>query len=399
VILVQTRILELHGAALVAVLDSAVRPAGSVIRVRIADVIDELLQHKGRFWLGSARVQGILDGSSGLTTSMVRQAVAAGCLIGAADEGEALRLLDRVPGADRSQKIAAWLRELYPPEPGADEWLGTLQPDRLAERLVLAELAGSAEFARQCLEGLSQRQARRAVILLARASTESELAERLLARLLPLVSKVIADLDAAPETLTSIANAIPYPSVTLAYAHASIMQRLISALPRDAHPAERSAQLLALAIVLAQIGYRGEALAATEEALTLLRSLARDDPDAYQGELAHALSSYCAHLSALDRYPEARLAGEEAIRLRRDLAAADQGRYDPDLATSLSSLGVVFSALGMPAEALTVTEESAAIRRALAVNGPQSSGREYAILLSNLGVRFGELGQSGSSQQ
>lgn len=99
----RARILELHGAALVAVLDSVRQPADSVIRVRISDVMDELLRHEARFWLGSARTQGILDGSSGLTTSMVRQAVAVSCLIGASDEDEALQLLDR--GA-RSRQVA-----------------------------------------------------------------------------------------------------------------------------------------------------------------------------------------------------------------------------------------------------------------------------------------------------
>jgi tetratricopeptide (TPR) repeat protein len=389
----RARILELHAAALVAVLDSIGQPTDRVVRVRLADVLDELLWHEARFWLGSAQAQGILDGPSGLTTSMVRQAVAATCLIGAIDEDEALQLLDRVPGADRSEKIVTWLRELYPPELAAGEWLGTLQPDRLAERHVLAELADSPEFARRCLEGLSQRQARRAVILLARASTESELAEQLLARLLPLVSKVIVGLDAAPETLTSIANAIPYPSATLGYAHASIMRRLIDALPRTAHPAERSAQLLALGMLLTQIGYRDEALGATEEALTLLRKLARDEPQSYQADLAHAMSNHCAQLSHLDRWPEARLAGEEAISLLRELAATDHGRHDPDLATGLSNLGVVFSALGLPVEALKVTEESTAIRRAFAGNGAQAARRAYAISLSNLGVRFGELGR------
>ena len=32
-----------------------------------------------------------------------------------------------------SVKIGEWLRVLYPPDPGETSWIGSLQPDRLAE--------------------------------------------------------------------------------------------------------------------------------------------------------------------------------------------------------------------------------------------------------------------------
>jgi hypothetical protein len=63
----------------------------------MTDVLDELMCHEERFWLGSAQAQGLLSGSAGLTNSDVRRIVAAGCLLGAADGDEAVNALGRVP--------------------------------------------------------------------------------------------------------------------------------------------------------------------------------------------------------------------------------------------------------------------------------------------------------------
>ena len=53
---------------------------------------------------------------AGMTPSALRQIVAAGALLGAASQNQALELLGRVPGAVASVKVACWLRDLYPPE-------------------------------------------------------------------------------------------------------------------------------------------------------------------------------------------------------------------------------------------------------------------------------------------
>jgi hypothetical protein len=79
------------------------------------------------FWYDSARAGGLSDGPSGLSPPMLRQVVAAGCLLGAATEKEARLLPGRVPGLTPSARVARWLRELYPPESGELGWLGSLQ--------------------------------------------------------------------------------------------------------------------------------------------------------------------------------------------------------------------------------------------------------------------------------
>jgi len=169
------RMLDLHAAALVAVL----RSAGAEGSVSVTRVLDELLRHEGRFWQGTAKRLGLLAGATGMTVTTLSYIVAAGALLGAASQSEAVKLLERVPGAVASAKVASWLRSLYPPEPtqllgGKKEWLGTLSPDRLAERLVVSLLIGSRTLAKQCLTGLNERQALRAVTLLGRAAADQE---------------------------------------------------------------------------------------------------------------------------------------------------------------------------------------------------------------------------------
>jgi hypothetical protein len=108
-------VLDLHAAALVALL--AEESAASV-RVDLETVLGDLLRHEMHFWYDSAKASGLTGGPSGLSSLTLRQLVAAGCLLGAATEGEARQLPARVPGLSASVNVARWLRELYPPAEG-----------------------------------------------------------------------------------------------------------------------------------------------------------------------------------------------------------------------------------------------------------------------------------------
>src|SRR5438132_91107 len=139
--------LDLHAAALVAVLQSV--GADGPVRVSVTDILNELLGHEERFWQGTATQLGLLAGMTGMTVAVLRQVVAAGALLGAVSQSQAMELLRRVPGAVGSVKVASWLHDLYPPEAestqsgGGVEWLGALSPDRLAEHLVVKQLTAS----------------------------------------------------------------------------------------------------------------------------------------------------------------------------------------------------------------------------------------------------------------
>ena len=202
----RTRVLDLHVAALVAVLDET---GAETVRLAAGKVLDDLLRHEMHYWYDSARATGLCHGPSGLTRLMLRQVVATSCLLGARAEQDARILPARVPGLTASAKVARWLRELYPPAQGEQDWLGSLQPDRLAERHVVCELAGAAELTKACLTGLDAYQARRVLTLLARASMDDPEAEPLLKGVLPDVAAFLADLAAPPDPRPALYTAIP----------------------------------------------------------------------------------------------------------------------------------------------------------------------------------------------
>ena len=213
----ELRVLDSHAAALVAILASRQRPAGAAVRVDVPMVLEELLGHEKHYWHGRADAVGLLSGPGGLNMAQLSQVVAAGCLLGVSVAAE--RAV-RVPGVPVTGAVASWLRDLYPPD--GDGQLGALRPDRLAELHVTRELAASPALAGACLTGLEAWQARRALILLARASADQRAARPLLESALFGFPEVIAGFAEPREVMIAVADAIPYPSLALAEAHASI---------------------------------------------------------------------------------------------------------------------------------------------------------------------------------
>jgi tetratricopeptide (TPR) repeat protein len=384
------RVLDLHAAALVAVLAEA---GTETVRVDIGTVLGELLRHEQHLWYHSAQAAGLSEVPDGMSPLMLRQIVAAGCLLGATTEQEARALPGRVPWLSPSVRVATWLRNLYPPGSGEPDWLGSLQPDRLAELHTVRELVASPELSRACLSSLDSRQARRAVTLLARASSDNPDAEALLSKTLPEVADFIVGLDVPRETLTAIFNAIPYPTVILAPAAATLARQILGLLRADSEPAVRAYWLSVLGIRFWALGRPADALPVTEEAVVMYRGLAAASPDRYRPDLATSLSNLGAIFSELGRPADALPVAEEAVTICRELAAARPDRYRPDLATSLINLGVFFSALGRPADAQVVTEEAVALYRGLAAASPDRERPDLATSLTNLGAIFSELGR------
>ena len=406
-------VLDLHTAALVALLaDGSPR----AVQVDVAGILDELLRHEKHFWYASAWAAGLTEGPNGLSALMLCQVVTASCLLGAVNEGAARALPGRVPGLSASARIGHWLRELYPPGPEDPDWLGSLQPDRLAELHALRELVASPELARACLTNLDARQAQRALTLLARASADYSEAEELLSQVLPDVANLIVHLDVPLEALVAIYNAIPNPTVVLAAAAAAIAQQIVNLLPARPKAAIRAHWLSILTGRLCDVGRPADALPVAEEAVAINRELAAsldylaerlpvaeyiasnpDDPNRelmmyrHRPDLARSLGNLGIVLAALGRWTQAQVTLEEVVAIFRELAAADPNRYRPELAQSLSNLTAMLSNLGRPDDALPFCEEAVALQRELALAGSDSDERGLAGALSNLGIQLSEL--------
>ncbi len=384
------RVLDLHAAALVTVLASPDRASGGAAEVDAGTVLEVLLGHEKRYWQDAAQVAGLLGGPGGLSDVQLSQAVGAACLLGAASEEEASGLVSRVPGAVPSPAVASWLRGLYPPD-AEGRWLGSLRPDRLAELHVTRELAASAPLAQACLSGLDERQARQALVLLARAAADDPAARPVLESALSGIPEVLAGIEAPRETMIAIANSIPYPSVALAEADASITGRIVATFPPGT--SERASWQGTLSNRLADLGRREDALAAIEEAVAIYRDLAAARPDAFRPELAASLNNQSVRLAGLGRREDALTAIEEAVTIRRELAATRPDAFRPDLAASLTNQSNRLASLGRREDALTTIEEAVAIRRELAATRPDAFRPDLALSLNNQSVQLAGLGR------
>ena len=408
-------VLVVHAAALLAVVDYAAgdRPGGQAVSGQ--EVLEALLRHEARYWVRSAAGRGL-----NLDVSVLRLAVAVGCLIGADSESAAGALLSRVPdldSAERRGRVARWLHDLYPVTQEADsqerEWLGPLRPDRMAEQLVTSELASRLELMAPLFTGLGEAQGVRALTVLARAALTQDRAVGLLRGALAadldhlavpavsvavetnpvlgeLLSQLLSGQLASRETLAQVALVSPYPSLALAAPAAVVLRRLAEDSVDDK---ERTFWLVELSIRLGDLGRPEEALAAIEEAVAICRQLAQTRPDALLPDLATMLNNQSGHLNGLGRREEALAAIEEAVAICRQLAQARPDALLPDLARSLSNQSVYLSEMGRREEAVAVAEEAVAIYRQLAQAGPDAFLPDLATALSNQARGLSEMGR------
>jgi len=278
------RVLDLHAAALVAVLAAKQQPADTALSVDIDYALRDVLGHERRYWRRRAEALELFQGPQGLSMKKLAQVIAAACLIGASDQDDLRNLLGRVPGVDSSvmTKLGTWLSELYPPGRG-EGYVGSLRPDRLAEMHVTQELDESPGLAHACLTNLNERQARQALILLARASAEYPAARRFFEEALFKFNDVIPAIEAPQDTMIAIANAIPFP--------------------------------ITLSLQLFRLERSEEALTAVSEAIGTYRKLSASSRYTFQPDIATALQLRAEVLKALGREAEANLVLAEAAEI------------------------------------------------------------------------------------
>jgi hypothetical protein len=78
--------------------------------------------------------------------------------------------------------------------------------------------------------------------------------------------------------------------------------------------------LVSLSLRLSGLGHDEEVLGASEEALSVHRSLAADRPELFRPDLAHSLYYHSRRLSNFGRDEDALKASEEALSIYRSLA-------------------------------------------------------------------------------
>ncbi|TCJ13853.1 tetratricopeptide repeat protein [Parasulfuritortus cantonensis] len=328
--------------------------------------------------------------------------------------------------------LVAGLARAYPAEAEA---IGPLQPDPLAEALILERLAGrrgqalvenalaeDPALASRTLEvigrvaaraeagwppeseplwhrhlgqGLDPAWPRHAQQLVAAAHSGSPALGRLVLSSWRRLS---------PEMQAGIAPRLRLPDYSTPLLNLSVEVERVRLEATD-KPEKRAGILNNLANRLSNLGdadSRAEALTCAREAAAVYRDLAQAQPAAYRPDLAMSLNNLANNLSEqgdADSRAEALTCAREAAAVYRDLAQAQPAAYRPDLAMSLNTLAARLSEQGdadSRAEALTCAREAVAIRRELAQAQPAAYRPDLAMSLNNLANNLSEQGDADS---
>jgi tetratricopeptide (TPR) repeat protein len=175
--------------------------------------------------------------------------------------------------------------------------------------------------------------------------------------------------------------------------YSDALNTIEQSLKLDLESNERARQLNRFGIVLSNLGQHKDAYTATQESVNLFRDLARDDPQAFNPDLANSLNNLSSRFRRLGQHEEALTVAQEAVNMLRKLVQVNPQAFIPDLATSLNSLGLRFGNLERREEALAATQEAAMIRRDLARDNPQAFIPVLADSLNNLGIYLNALGR------
>jgi tetratricopeptide (TPR) repeat protein len=373
-------LLVVHAAALVIVLRSQHHPTpGDRHPSDIGAVLDELLGHEMHHWERSAAQAGL----GGLSLVVLQRAVAVACLLSAVDESDGASILRRVPDLRDDEplrrQVARWLRQLYPADTG---YWGALQPELVAETHVIQQLDDCPELIMTDLAQLREDQARHVLRMLSLGAAHHSAGRQLLEQLLradieglvfaaltvttttggelgAVLACVLADTELVPQSLIAkIEPEIPYPTTALASVAVTVADRMLTALPSDADPAEVARREEEVGTVLAQDGRSREALSHLERAVALYQQLFLVDRERYRPGLARALHRLGIRHADLGDLGEAVSYARQAVELYRERAEGMHDRYLADFAACLNNFGIWLTELGRYDEARPSLQEA-----------------------------------------
>ncbi|MGP3970339.1 tetratricopeptide repeat protein [Streptomyces sp. 6N223] len=391
-----------------------------------AALYEKILSHELRYWRRAFRGRF----HQRLEPAVIEASAACVSFLAPAP-GRVPEVLGGVPALSgtpvRRARVAAIITGLVPtPDP---EGALFLQPDLLAEHLVLRLLGADEGLRDACLRGADAAELRNSCLTLTRAwQRDAETAERIAAGMLsarpdaweaalqsslthngPFIRplEALARADGTPLPLDRLAHELPL-------GHGTVRRLALIAAERSVAPPatdppgrdRRSMSLGTLAIRQAEAGQRPEALEAAREAVAIRRRLvASDATEHHQSNLAASLNTLANAYGGLGRYEEALTAVAESEALYRELVQRDAERYLADFTRVLTTRSQHLSNLGRHQEAADAATEVTALRRRLlgelgrgaagGAAGPEAELRaaEYARSLVMLSVRHGALGR------
>ena len=136
-----------------------------------------------------------------------------------------------------------------------------------------------------------------------------------------------------------------------------------------------------------------------EMVLKELRELAKQNPEAYNPDMAMPLNNLGNLLCVTNDFKQAQAHFEEALEIRRKLAKQNPEAYKPDVATTLNNLGNLLNNTNHLKQAQAYYEEALEIRRELAKQNPKAYNSYVAMTLNNLVILYLELKKKGDAEK
>ena len=377
---------------------------------------DEVMGHELKYW---AKV-GLARGYPVVSSVKLQRAAACATLL----QPSAAPLAGRVeaviaPAVDAAHRdgVADVLRACVASGPGGTV---ALRPDPIGDHVALQVFAAAPALYRAALATAGDEELARAVAVLDRAGTVNRAVAAALAGLAlrdhadlfglawprattaggPWADALVAllgDLSwTAPVDLNVLHDSVPSGHAHLRSVALAAAQRLVDTMEAEP-PGEQARRWNNLAARLSEVGRRGEALGAIQEAVDLRRGLAQAAPDAFTPNLAMSLNNLATRLSEVGRRGEALGAIQESVELYRGLARAAPDAFTPDLAASLNNLATRLSEVGRRGEALGAIQEAVELYRGLAQAAPDAFTPDLAMSLNNLATLLSEVGRRGEA--
>jgi tetratricopeptide (TPR) repeat protein/DNA-binding SARP family transcriptional activator len=410
--------LDIHAAALAAVLDE-VEPAGRGLAW--ADPVQRVLRHEHVYWERTIDAYALTDAHRG----RLDQVVVAGTLFGAADRGEAVRLLSALPTfegqpQDLVERFLTWSRDLYQGE----ALLNGMRPDRLGEDHAAATIAKFPDLVTLLPTAAEAAQARQAITVLGRAAPRhsalvgaiENMVRSAPARLLPIGMEVaptltnptgltsalstVVSISADRALLDAVVADLPPGSIALAEFAAVATGRALE-VHRHSSPADAE-----LAVLLSDHGTRliavndlDAAVPVLLDAVRLHREMAseRGEP-MVKAAFADALIELSSALYGLGHYDDSLDGSREAVALLRELVELDEDQFADNLVLTSTELAKQLLAAGEREEALALLDETVAICHRLSEDD-LSNLPELAAVLQQQGYALAEVGRERESAE
>lgn len=152
--------------------------------------------------------------------------------------------------------------------------------------------------------------------------------------------------------------------------------------PQAVSPRVLARALAILSAHLGDMGRRDDALATIDEAMALYRDQATRHPDSEASELALALLNLAYCRSDVDQADAALLAAEESVDILAGLAPGKPDAFLPAYARALDSASVQLARAGQVAPAVERSREAIDIQRRIAAGAPEAYRPDLALMLN-----------------